>query len=76
MLLEEEEPAELRAARDRLAAFTAARQAEAEEAPPGAVVRRAVLNSACAGLHLHGSHMGISLLPCRRAGGCRCGGCA
>lgn len=46
--LEEEEPAELRAARDRLAAFTAARQAEAEEAPPGALGRRrAVLGSAC-----------------------------
>lgn len=38
--LEEAEPAELQAARDRLAAFTAARQAEAEgaeEAPPGAL---------------------------------------
>ncbi|PRW59455.1 dynein assembly factor axonemal [Chlorella sorokiniana] len=36
--LEEAEPAELRSARDRLAAFTAARQAvaaDAEEAPPG-----------------------------------------
>jgi len=46
--LEEAEPAELTAARDRLAAFNAARQAEAagaeeDDAPPGAMAGLAVV---------------------------------